>query len=670
MSARATITEPSARYDRSDAGHARHGASIRDRWVYRAIAALTIAPIWISAIRSGLQGWIPTNDAAAAVLRAKHSLGAHPTLVGLYAWPSSHVIDVTTYTAGPWQLWWMSVPVKVLGASWGPLLSMALLNSLFLVLAAWCVRRRLGDRSAMLALVLLALLLWSFGANAFHSPVPVVAVAAPFAAFCFAAWALAAGDEGVLGVFAGLASYLVLCHPSTTLLVPAIGVSALVIGIVALWKDRRRDPEGWPTRRRRSWRSVLIALGVTVVLWIPSLIQEFTTSPGNLTHLYRASSQLPSWMSLRRSIASTFALFTGTPFWFRGSTDHSFLTSTAGIPSLAATVLTAVALGVIIVVLGLVTYRRGDRLGLSAVVLGACSLASMWLHFMRSPKGQYFLPVWVVAMFLTYLICYAAVRSLPDRMKHVGPQAAVAAVLVLAVANLPARRIPHFTASTPSERSISKALDRQIIPHLRNRGAVTLAPAFYGTYKYAAALVVALDEAGIPVCAHAIVSFQGYPNAACDKPRPGVTVIYRSAATYTVPPPGETVIARHVTLDASEQRAWQESSLDVQASIRAVVDAGDTLRPTVAYDQRVKAGKATNLLGPDGPDFFADPGKINTDFGTQGLFARLVVATDAHSDGRVTLVKLPGVPDDELLRWARLQRKLAQGIVVTMKPQA
>ncbi len=231
----------------------------RDKWVYRTVAALVVAPILIDAIRAALDGWIPTNDAAAAVLRAKYSLGSHPTLVGLYAWPSSVAIHATTYSAGPWQLWWMWAPVRVLGVSWGPLLAMAVLNSFFLLLAAWCVRRRLGFRSATFALVFLGLLTWSFGADAFHSPVPVVAAAAPFAAFCFAAWALAAGDEGVLPVVVGLAAYLVLCHPSTAVLVPVIGLSALVLWFVSMRRRRRTEPEGWDGYRRRSIRAAVVA---------------------------------------------------------------------------------------------------------------------------------------------------------------------------------------------------------------------------------------------------------------------------------------------------------------------------------------------------------------------------------------------------------------------------
>ena len=544
---------------------------------------------------------------------------------------------------------------------------MAVLNSLFLLLAAWCVRRRLGDRSAIFALVFLGLLTWSFGADAFHSPVPVVAAAAPFAAFCFAAWALAAGDEGVLPVVVGLAAYLGLCHPSTAVLVPVIGLSALVLWFVAMRRRQRTDPASWDGYRRRSIRAAVVAIGIAVVLWIPPLIQELTTNPGNLTHLYRASGQIPTWMGPQRSAASVFTLFSGWPFWFRGSTDHSFLTGTAPIPSSAATVLTAVLFVVVALAAGWLAYRRVDRPAFSAVVLAVCAAFASWLHFLRSPSGQYFLPIWGVAAFVTFAFAYAFVRALPDRLKHVAPVVAVVFTAVLALLNLPQRPIPHFTASTAQERRISRALDRRILPAVRDRGTVHMAPAFYGTYPYAAALVVALDDAGVPVCADHIVSFQGYRNAACEGHRPGLTVIYRSAATFTHPPEGETVVARYGTLTPAEQQDWKELSLAVSGAIDALDRSGQPMRLTPAYRAAMRTGRVPDLRGAHAPEFLADPGLVNTSFSAQGSLARYVRMAADRSNGRVALTKLPGVSDADLLRWARLRTKLARGVVVTVK---
>lgn len=634
---------------------------------YRVVGALVVAPILLGAVRAAASGWIPTNDAAAAVLRAKHAPGAPAHWLGLYAWPSSQAIHETTYTAGTWQLWWMSVPTRLSGVTWGPLVSMAVLNSLFILAAGWFVRRRFGPRSAIAVLVFLGLFVWSIGVEAFSSPVPVLAVLAPFAAFCFVAWTLASGDGRALVFFAGTASYLVLCFPETTLLVPVIGGAALVLWVVSLRTTRRTDTELWPERRRRAVRSFLIALGVTVVLWLPPLIQQVAGDPGNLGHLVRASRELPTWMSLRRSVAALFSLFASFPFWLRGSTQHAFLTFTGVIPSLFATTMAAVGLLVAAVGAGVLATRRGDRPARAALLLAGVAFASTWLHLLRSPHGQYFLPVWVVAMFVTFAIVYALARALPERTTTAAPAVATVSVVLLAVTGLPARPIPHFTAGTEAQQQIAASLNEKIIPAVTGRGTVTVAPAFGGTYAYAAALIVALDDAGIPVCDRFIVSFQGYENPACDRQDPGVVVTYRSAATFTHAPPGETIVARHEALTSAERTEWKNLSLGVWSGVSELVASGSQLRVADRYRELIPDERTLAAEGGGDVDFTDDPGLLNTDFNAQAVLARAVVTTDAASRGRDVFVRLPGVSDADLLRWAKLREKLAKGVVVTVQ---
>lgn len=152
---------------------------------------LAVLPIVVQMVRAGLSGWIPAKDAAPTAPRAKFALGFPPTLVGMYT-DASTWIGVPTYFPGAWQLYWMALPIRVLGSTWGTLVAMAVLNVCWVCLAGWFVRRRLGDRAAIGALALVAVLMFALTPALLVSPVPMVMVLPPFAAFCF-------GDSGNIG---------------------------------------------------------------------------------------------------------------------------------------------------------------------------------------------------------------------------------------------------------------------------------------------------------------------------------------------------------------------------------------------------------------------------------------------------------------------------------------
>lgn len=72
----------------------------RDRLLFRVACALTVAPIFIDALRSGRQGWVPTFAAAHTVMVAKFSLGRDPVLTGMYT-DAAKWIDAPTFFPGP-----------------------------------------------------------------------------------------------------------------------------------------------------------------------------------------------------------------------------------------------------------------------------------------------------------------------------------------------------------------------------------------------------------------------------------------------------------------------------------------------------------------------------------------------------------------------------------------
>ncbi len=241
--------------------------------IYHVAVVLAVTPIVVSALRNGLGGWVPTGDAAITTLRIKDVFTAHPPLVGMAALTSTGTSHPYSFP-GALQLYLLAVPVKLLGTSWGPLLGMAAINSAFLVLTAWLLRRRVGFLGAIIGCAFLASLVWAVGSQVIVDLTPMQMDPLPFILLLVAAWSVADGDDAALLVLAVVGNYLVLDHLKFTIAAPGLGLFALVAYALHLRSTRRADPDGWPARRRHAAAWFGGALAFTAVVWLPPLYQE------------------------------------------------------------------------------------------------------------------------------------------------------------------------------------------------------------------------------------------------------------------------------------------------------------------------------------------------------------------------------------------------------------
>lgn len=647
----------------------------RDRLVYLSVAVLGVVPIVVAVVRQGVTGWIPALDAAPTVVRAKFALGTSPTLVGMYT-DSSRYADGATYFPAAWQLYWLWSPVRLFGTTWGPLIGMGLLNIAWLLLAGWFVKRRLGYRAGAAALVFAALLNWVLSPGLLVSPVPMVMVLPAFVAFIFGSWALAAGDEGVFPLLAVVANFLILDHLVLTILVPAIGFVALGCwagGLVLQWRSRQGDT--WPDRRRRAVRAAAGALGVTVVMWLPVVVQQVTHSPGNLTNLWRAGGSQPdAVLSVADAVRKWLSLFVAPDFWLRPSRTSSYLLSNAPPPSTAALAVAGLGIGGLWALLAFGALRRRDRATLSAVLLAAvgsiaaCASIIRAVGPTRNPFAAYIQSSWVVAMFVTFALGYGVVRAAPIRVRGWAPGALVAVALVVAVANLPHAVVNHgVTVASDEVIERSRVLNALMLDAVADGDSVAVRAGGYGAYPYTAAAIVALDDAGIRFCASAIGQFQPSPIPGCGQ-SPDVSHEIRfvrgdgtgdagngwrvlgTATSFTVAERSE--LAR---LTSRVSSAADDDGIGFSPAFRELVDTEDDLadiRAIVADD---------TILNPPG-------GLMSTPHGRQRLativqMAEGVVLAHPRSDypDDVSPVQIPGIERRELVRWADLTpRSVAQ----------
>jgi hypothetical protein len=656
------------------------GAPKRPRWArddrfwYRVVAALTVAPIIIVTVRDGLGGWVPTFDEAHTVLRARYSLGFHPGLLGIYT-DASNWIDSATYFPGPWWLWWMALPIRVLGSTWGPLVSIAVLNACWFLLAGWCVARRLGHRAAMGALVFLGALTWALGTSALHSASGQVMIVPVFAACCFIAWALAAGDEGVLPALALVTNFILLDEVVLVRLLPPIVATAAVIWVIGLVRTRSRAPRQWPRIRSRSIRAVLWSVLISAIMWIPSIVQQFTDDPGNLTNLWRVARATPTQSGVwGRAFDVLVAFFIRPPFWLRGSRTSNLLfydPSPGGIVRLV----TATALIAATVWLTRSAIRRRDRPALSALALGAVTFAAAWynLAYPPTPTGVptyigYYLSTWAVAMFVTFTLAYALIRTIPDRVPRARTLIAVGCALALAVANLPHANFASGTyAATDEMIATAHAVDPVVVEALRDQGRVKIAAPNVYTSPNVAALAVALADADIPFCVEGVAQWSDLPVSGCPAGSTDVTVEFVSAPARTADiDPRAEVIADHDPLTDAEH-----GELDgLTEKVRAALGSVSRLEPTEAYRRFIAVAipPGATRRGLLHPSFLDDPSAIIDSTGTRTQFAGVLANVHTLSGPRgVMLVHLPDVPDADLLRWADLEgRRSSRSLVVTL----
>ncbi|HET8931578.1 MAG TPA: hypothetical protein VFN21_13035 [Acidimicrobiales bacterium] len=477
------------------------------RWVGLLVIAVAILPIWVAAIRDGLRGVFPASDAAATVIRARDVFGGPFPLVGMPA-AAATTDGYQSFFPGAWQLYVLAVPTQLFGNVWGPPVAMALLNSVWVALAVWLLLRRLRLAEAFVGIALFAALSWSTGSVFLVTPVPMDMIIIPTALFLLAVWSVADGDLAAVPVLAVVANFLWLDHLVLVVTVPLVGLCA-PIGLW-LWtrRMRREDPDGRPERSRRINRSLIAAGAITVVMWIPTVIQQLTTSPGNLRVLFAsAGTDRPSVGSWDAALHNVSSVVVRPPFWLRGTLDSPpFIARPLGGKVLGDLALVDVVVGTLVVVamvaLLVAASRRDDRTGLwllivsgTALVAGTISAQSAPSYF--GPPTGYLRSLWPTAMFVWFAVLVNVIRLVRPRATWpiIAPCAALA--LVLTVLNLPS---VHGEGEQRLQEVVKVAGDA-VVPRLDRGETVKLVTASeFDSHTFGAALALKMSEAGVPYC--------------------------------------------------------------------------------------------------------------------------------------------------------------------------
>ncbi|HEX7135743.1 MAG TPA: hypothetical protein VF228_24405 [Iamia sp.] len=240
---------------------------------------LLLVPVGASLVRAIDKGWVPSNDEALIVLRSRDVLGQDRPLVGQPSTAGQYASDHPARHPGPIEFYLLAVPVRVLGPTWGTLLTVALITGASVLLAAWAAFRRAGPIVGLGAVALVGLVMWSTGTAVLTDPISSNVGGYPLLAGCALAWALWGDDRRLWPVAMAVWSFATQQH--LAVLGPAGVVAAWGVLGAVVTMVRARHQVGRIASSVR-WGAAAVAVGF--VCWLPPLIDQ-VFGDGNLAYI-------------------------------------------------------------------------------------------------------------------------------------------------------------------------------------------------------------------------------------------------------------------------------------------------------------------------------------------------------------------------------------------------
>ena len=243
-----------------------------------------LVPFAVALVRAWRDGWLPSGDQANIATRALDVFSRHPPLTGLPSTSHQYGASIATKHPGPIEFYLLAIPVRVLGASAGSLLTAATINAGCALFALWAIFRRLGPNALLWAGVLMLALLRSGGTSVLTDTLSSNMTFYSLLGAAVLAWAVIDGDLRLLPVATLVASYAAQQHLAAGIIVAALGaVTVVAFGAQVAMRRRRGDPAIGTLDRR--W--MIAAAAVAAVGWLPVVYDEIKNRPGTLTQIAR-----------------------------------------------------------------------------------------------------------------------------------------------------------------------------------------------------------------------------------------------------------------------------------------------------------------------------------------------------------------------------------------------
>ena len=186
-------------------------------------------------------------------------------------------------------MWFALLPAYLVTgrSSFGMELGMTLMQLTFIVLTVVVVRRLIGATGGLLTAVVATVLVHAMGPAVFIEPWNPWGGVFTFFAFIALCWGVSCGRHRWLPAAAFCGFFAVQCHTGYALLVGS-ALAAMVVCLAVQWQRTRRGNDDVDTIAASgiatSW---WMTVGVTVLMWLPVVIDQMRREPGNLRILWR-----------------------------------------------------------------------------------------------------------------------------------------------------------------------------------------------------------------------------------------------------------------------------------------------------------------------------------------------------------------------------------------------
>ena len=222
----------------------------------------------------------------------------------------------------------------------------------------------------------------------------------PFALVLLLAWSVTCRDWWMMPWLALTASFVVQTHVG---LIPGVALALVFTVVVCVVRQRRDEASLGADERRTIGRALLTSAAVTVIVWLPPVIEELTTSRGNLSELVHFFTRPGSPHTLSEGLTNTGLQAT---LMLRGVFESVSLMADGHQGLTVALLVSAVAFG--LAVLAARRSRSTDTLVLLAFVAAELVVGVYAVTKISGPI-QYYLVQWISAVgFVLWLAVGAA----------------------------------------------------------------------------------------------------------------------------------------------------------------------------------------------------------------------------------------------------------------------
>jgi hypothetical protein len=280
-------------------------------------------------------------------------------------------------------------------------------------------------------------------------------------------------------------------------------------------------------------------------------------------------------------------------------------------------------------------------------------------------------------MFVTFALVFALARAARGRVRRLAMPSIAVAVVAVTVANLPHAAVT-FGVTVPSDATIrvSKRLTTVVRAAVDDGGVVAIRGTGSEIYPYVSAAIVALSDAGIPVCSDPIPQFAPSSVPDCHGRRFDHEVRFVRGELTALDRDGRRIVSSASPLSGSEQRELARTTARITTQVDEVAARGRHIRLTPAFaayldrpetrqivrdvigDRRVLDSLETSMATSSGRASFADYIRA----------AALVPVFDPDywtgRDGDA--IEIPGIGWSELTRWADLEHRMRTGTVTAL----